>query len=67
MINLRELREGAKMTQEALAQETGVIRQTISNIECGISHPSVELAKRLARVLNVYWPDFFEYGDDDEK
>ena len=65
MINLKKLREGAEMTQEALARETGVIRQTISNIECGVSKPSVELAKRLGKVLSVYWPEFF--ADDDEK
>ena len=65
MINLKKLREGAEMTQEALARETGVIRQTISNIECGVSKPSVELAKKTASVLKFYWPEFF--ADDDEK
>lgn len=65
MINLKKLREGAEMTQEALARETGVIRQTISNIECGVSKPSVELAKKIASVLKFDWPEFF--ADDDEK
>ena len=66
MVNLKKLREGAKMTQEALARETGVIRQTISNIECGISMPSVELAKRIARVLKFDWPEFFEDNEDEK-
>lgn len=65
MVDLKKLREGAKMTQDALAQKTGVIRQTISNIECGISKPSVELAKKIASVLKFDWPEFF--ADDDEK
>ena len=65
MVNLKKLREGAKMTQEALARETGVIRQTISNIECGVTNPSIGLAKRIARVFDFEWPEFFE--DDDEK
>lgn len=64
MVDLKKLREGAKMTQDALAQKTGVIRQTISNIECGISKPSVELAKKIASVLKFDWPEFF--ADDDE-
>lgn len=65
MVDLKKLREGAKITQDALAQKTGVIRQTISNIECGISKPSVELAKKIASVLKFDWPEFF--ADDDEK
>lgn len=65
MVDLKKLREGAKMTQDALAQKTGVIRQTISNIECGVSKPSVELAKKIASVLKFDWPEFF--ADDDEK
>lgn len=65
MVDLKKRREGAKMTQYALAQKTGVIRQTISNIECGISKPSVELAKKIASVLKFDWPEFFE-NDEDE-
>ena len=65
MVDIKKLREGAKMTQDALARETGVIRQTISNIECGVSRPSVELAKKIACVLKFDWPEFF--ADDDEK
>ena len=65
MVDIKKLREGAKMTQDALAQKTGVIRQTISNIECGISKPSVELAKKIASVLKFDWPEFF--ADDYEK
>ncbi len=49
---LRALRLGAGLTQEELAEEAGVARNTVSNAECG------ELVRRstvrkLARVLIV--------------
>lgn len=59
MVNLKQVREEAGLTQEQLAAECNVIRQTISNIECGISRPSVETAKLIAKVLDISWTDFF--------
>lgn len=59
MVNLKKVRESAGMTQEQLANECNVIRQTISNIECGLSRPSVETAKLIAKVLGISWTDFF--------
>lgn len=59
MVNLKQVREEAGLTQEQLAAECNVIRQTISNIECGISRPSVETAKLIAKVLGISWTDFF--------
>lgn len=59
MIDLKKLREEAGLTQEQLAAECHVIRQTISNIECGLSRPSIETAKLIAKVLNISWTDFF--------
>ena len=48
------------MSQQELAEECGVIRQTISNIECGLSKPSIELAKKIGDVLEFEWTLFFE-------
>ena len=59
MIDLKKIRTEAGMTQEELATQTGVIRQTICEIERGRNKPSVDLAKRLAAVLNVDWIEFF--------
>lgn len=59
MVNLKQVREEAGLTQEQLAAECNVIRQTISNIECGLSRPSVETAKLIAKVLKISWTDFF--------
>lgn len=60
MINLREVRTSKEMSQVELAKECGVIRQTISNIECGLSKPSVELAKKIGEILGFDWTLFFE-------
>lgn len=63
MLDLRKKREAAGMTQEQLAEKVGVIRQTISNIECGISLPSIPTAQAIADVLEIHWTWFF---DDEE-
>ena len=60
MLELRKIREAAGMTQEQLAEKVGVIRQTISNIECGISFPSIPTAKAIAEVLEFDWKEFYE-------
>ena len=60
MIDLKELRTSKGLSQQELATKCGVIRQTISNIECGLSKPSIDLAKKLSEVLEVDWTLFFE-------
>ena len=59
MIDLKKTRENAGMTQEQLAEKVGVIRQTISNIECGVALPSIPTARAIAEVLEFDWVDFF--------
>ena len=57
---LRALREAAgDMTQQALAEEVGVTRQTIIAIEQGRFCPSLETALRLAQVFNRTVDDIF--------
>lgn len=60
MIDLKKIREAAGMTQEQLAGKVGVVRQTISNIECGLALPSVNTAQSIARVLEIDWFLFFD-------
>ena len=60
MINLKTAREEKGLSQNSLAQAVGVVRQTISNIECGLNTPSVELAKKLGEVLEFNWVEFFD-------
>ncbi len=56
---LREYRKKAGLSQEALARELKVSRQTIVNIERGISEPRVMLAIGLALVLGAAVADLF--------
>lgn len=59
MINLRKVRIERGMTQNELAEHVGVCRQNISNIECGLTKPSIDTAKKIAKVLGVSWENFF--------
>lgn len=60
MIDLKKVRTSKEMPQVELARKCGVVRQTISNIETGLSKPSVELAKKIGEILGFDWTLFFE-------
>lgn len=49
--HVQEYRKRAGLSQEALAREVGVSRQTIVNIEQGLNEPKVLLAIAIATVL----------------
>ncbi len=59
MIDLKKIREEKGMTQQELADAVGVIRQTISNIECGLNVPSIATAKKIGEVLEIDWAKFY--------
>lgn len=66
--NIRTLRFFAnEMSQQTLAEKTGVSRQTINAIELGKYTPSLDLAYGIARVFNVSIDAVFEYKELDEK
>jgi putative transcriptional regulator len=54
------------MTQQELADRTGVTRQTILSIEKGRYNPSVGLALRLAHTFGIAVEELFELekGED---
>ena len=59
---VRELRQAEPgMTQEALAKQCQVTRQTIIALERGTYSPSLDLAFRLAHVFGVTIEDVFEW------
>lgn len=61
--NIRRLRFDAnEMTQQELAEKTGVTRQTIVAIENGKYYPSLELAFRIARVFNKQLEEIFTFN-----
>lgn len=60
--NIRTLRFFAnEMTQQSLAELTGVSRQTILAVEAGKYSPSLELAFRIADVFGVTINEVFSY------
>lgn len=56
---LIDARTAAGMTQQQLADAVGCIRQNISNIELGVTMPSVQLAIRIGYVLGLEWPRLY--------
>jgi putative transcriptional regulator len=50
-----------EMTQQQLADEVGVTRQTLAAIESGKYFPTLELAFRIAKVFNVTLDEVFTY------
>jgi putative transcriptional regulator len=63
--NIRKLRFHAnEMTQQELADKTGVTRQTIVAIENGKYSPTLELAFRIARVFNTPLDEVFSFNSD---
>ena len=55
--NIATLRKKRKLTQEALGESVGVSRQTIAKWESGESTPDLDMAARLASVLDVTLDD----------
>ncbi len=65
--NIRKLRfEHQEMTQQELADQVGVTRQTIVAIEKEKYSPSLELAFRIASVFGVPLETVFFYEPDNE-
>ena len=59
---MREARRGLGLTQDELAADVGVTRQTISQVESGDYNPTLQLCLRIARRLGtdlntLFWED----------
>ena len=63
--NLRVERARQRITQQELADRTGVSRQTINAIEQGKFNPSTVLALKMSRVFNLSVNNLFELEDTD--
>lgn len=60
---IRRLRfDRGEMTQQALADASGVTRQTIIALEAGRYAPSLELAFRIAHALDARLEDVFQWS-----
>ena len=58
---LKVLRATKSVTQEQLADDLGVTRQTIHAVESGKYNPSLELAFKLAHYFDTTIEEIFHY------
>ena len=63
--NIRVERARQRMTQQELAERTGVSRQTINASEQGKFNPSTVLALKMSLVFGIPVNDIFELEDGD--
>ena len=59
--NLKRFRNNLDLSQEELANKTGVSRQTINSIEKGKFDPSLSLVFELLKVLECSLNELFVY------
>ncbi len=63
--NIRKLRfENGQMTQQQLADQVGVTRQTIIATEAGKYAPSLPLAFKIAQTFGVSIEQVFQYNNE---
>lgn len=62
---ISQLRKEKKITQEELANEVGVTRQTITSIENGKYIASLPLAFKIAEFFEMKIEDIFTMEEDD--
>lgn len=63
--NIRVARAEVRMTQQRLADEAGVSRQTINAIESGRFVPSTVLALKIARIFSRPVEEIFQLEEGD--
>jgi len=66
-LRVKELRNKKGMSQEFLAEESGLSLRTIQRIEKGESNPTGESLKRLANALNVGPDDLIDWSIKEDK
>lgn len=66
MNRVREFRQKMNLSQNALAKEIGVARQTINLIENNKYNPSLDLCIKLAKVLQTDLSSLFWEVESDE-
>ena len=64
---LKELRARHDLTQENLANEVGVVRQTIAYMEKGEYMPSLGLAWRIAQRFELPIEEVFQFNENKQK
>ena len=60
---MKVLRAVKGVTQEQLAEDLGVTRQTIHAVESGKYNPSIDLAFKLAHYFDTTIEEIFQYKE----
>jgi putative transcriptional regulator len=63
---IAEYRKRKRISQDELAQEVGVTRQTITSIECEKYVASLPLAYKIAKYFNTTIEKIFDFSDLEE-
>lgn len=59
---IRQIRKAAKLTQERLAEKSGLSVEYISRMERGLAQPSFKTIDLMADALNVTAKDFWDFN-----
>ncbi|MCB5943737.1 helix-turn-helix domain-containing protein [Acidocella sp. KAb 2-4] len=65
--NIRRLRVGKKLSQDAFAADTGIDRAYVSRLESGQENPTILLLERIASALEVEVEELFRKPELGEK
>lgn len=61
---MKEYRTKLEISQEALANQVGVRRETIIRLERGQYNPSLKLAMDISKILGVTVEELFEFREE---
>ena len=64
-VKLRAIRDRLFVTQEELAERTGMSRATISRIESGQQRPRISTVRKLAAALGVTPETLIDWSDEE--
>lgn len=66
-ITIAEFRNKRKISQETLAEKSGIHRTYLSEVEGGKRNPTISVLNKIIVALEVSMTDFFERVEDKEK
>lgn len=58
-------RNARKLSQKTMSSLAHISQQSLSSYESGLRTPSVQVAKRIAEILNFDWTKFFEEDSEE--